>query len=218
MVTGDAALGRLSGFYIGFGDFGINLGLTILETCRDYRLNVERFVKHVQVLDFYSGAHFLELRRKRGFEPVVEGAKGSTINAEAARLSKCLTYRQLAELPYNIASGVGSYWPFSAYYARRNFSRIYVDLRESLEKEAGRRITDFNVFIYAASSGGGTGNGSAPEFARQFIRKEENLRAPHVLHMGVTVLPSEEKESRIGLAESNTMTFLGRFSNIVSAR
>ena len=217
MATGDAALGRLSGLYIGFGEFGINLGLTILETCRDYRLNVERFVKHVQVLDFYPGTHFLERRRRRGFEPVVEGAKGSTINAEAARLSKCLTYRQLAELP-SIASGVGSYWPLSAYYTRRNFSRIYVDLREGLEKEAGRKITDFNIFIYAASSGGGTGNGSAPEFARQFIRKldeEENLRAPHVLHMGVTVLPSEEKEPRIGLAESNTLTFLGRFSNIV---
>ena len=220
MVTGDAALGRLSGLYIGFGNFGLNLGLTILETCRDYRLNVERFVKHVQVLDFYPGAHFIELRRRRGFEPIVEGAEGSTVNAEAARLSKCLTYRQLvdtAELPYNIAAGVGSYWPLSAYHTRRNFPRIHVDLGESLEKEAGRKITDFNVFIYAASSGGGTGNGSAPQFASQFIRKldeEEKLRAPHVLHMGVTVLPFET-DPRIGLAEPNTLTFLGRFSDIV---
>ena len=179
MAAGDAALGRLSGLYIGFGNFGLNLGLTILETCRDYRLNVERFVKHVQVLDFYPGAHFIELRRRRGFEPIVEGAEGSTVNAEAARLSKCLTYRQLvdtAELPYNIAAGVGSYWPLSAYHARVNFPRIYVDLGESLEKEAGRRITDFNVFIYAASSGGGTGNGSAPEFASRFIKKIEGRR------------------------------------------
>jgi hypothetical protein len=220
MTAGDAALGRLSGFYIGFGNFGLNLGFTILETCRDFRLNIDRFVRHIQIFDFYPGAHFIELRRRRGFEPIIEGSGGSTVDAEAARLSKCLTYRQLAdpaELPYNIAAGVGSYWPLSAYHARRNFPRICTELGESLEKEAGRRITDFNVFIYAASSGGGTGNGSAPEFASQFIKeleRKEKLYTPHVLHMGVTVLPFKT-DPRIGLAESNTLTFLGRFSNIV---
>jgi len=220
MAAGDAALGRLSGFYLGFGNFGLNLGLTILENCRDFRLNVDRFVKHVQILDFYPGAHFIELRRRRGLEPIIESSEGVTLNNEAARLSKCLTYRQLVDpekLPYNIAAGVGSYWPLSAYHTRRGFPRIFTELKESLEKEAGRRISDFNLFIYAASSGGGTGNGSAPEFASQFIKEletTENLYAPHVFHMGVTVLPFMT-DPRIGLAEPNTLTFFGRFSNIV---
>jgi hypothetical protein len=46
------------------------------------------------------------------------------------------------------------------------------------------------------------------------LKEEEKLDAPYVFHMGVTVLPFET-DPRIGLAEPNTLTFLGRFSEIV---
>jgi len=220
MAGADTALGRLSSLYMGFGNFGLNLGLAIAKiVCKDFKLNPERFVKHVRVQDFYPGAHFLELLRRLGLGAPEEVAQGGTIDAEAVRCRNYLSYGPIAsaeELPYNIAAGVGSYWPLSAYHARRNFARLYSDLVNDLEHKAGRKVTDFNIFVYAASSGGGTGNGSAPEFAGLLIREleKEKLVAPHVLHLGVTVLPFKA-DPRIGLAEPNTLAFLGRFSKVV---
>jgi hypothetical protein len=221
MSEADTALGRLSGLYMGFGNFGLNLGVTIAKiVCRDFKLNPERFVKHIRVYDFYPDVVFSEKLKRMGLKGPKDIAEGETIDAEAVRCSNYLSYGLIAsaeELPYNIAAGVGSYWPLSAHHARKNFQRIYSELVNDLEQKAGRRITDFNVFIYAASSGGGTGNGSAPELASQLIsklEKEEKLAAPHVLHIGATVLPFET-DPRIGLAEPNTLTFFGRFSKVV---
>lgn len=220
MIGGDAALGRLSGLYMGFGNFGLNLGLSLARiVCKDFGLNAERFVKHVRVSDFYPGLHFEELRRRWGLSCSDRGAEGDIIDAEAHRCCNYLSYGEIAsseELPYNITAGVGSYWPLSAYHARKNFPSIYSKLVSDLEQKAGRRITDFNIFIYAASSGGGTGNGSAPELASLFIKEleKEKLYAPHVLHLGVTVLPFRA-DPRIGLAEPNALAFSGRFSKVV---
>lgn len=215
------AYGNLRGLLFGFGSFGTNLALHIGEIYRDYGIDSESYIAMAISFDYYLGKHWEKLLQDKGFKR--EESRDEEIDVEGVKIGSRLAYCPISErvkpnnLIFNISAGVGSFWPLSAHIVREGFDVLYEDeVKKDLEN-SGYSLGDFSLFIFATSSSGGTGNGSAPEFAPRFVgklEKEYNLKSPSVFPIGVTVLPFRD-DPRAGIAEPNSLTLIGRFSKSV---
>ena len=213
----------LTGFYFGFGEFGRRLAVEISNLYRSGReLDPYRMVGFLICYDFYPGVHFLQELEKLGLKEVTGDGK---LHLEASRIP-IPEYKQLSvERVESLDAGVGSFWPIASEAVKENFDRSeralrgdsrYADTLDFQKIEEMRKSMKPSVFIFAGSSAGGTGNGAAPEFAKNYLRwlRSQGLQAPHILPIGVTVLPFEH-DPRLHIAEPNALTHLARASEAV---
>ncbi|MEM3942660.1 MAG: hypothetical protein QXJ59_01135 [Thermofilaceae archaeon] len=211
----------VNGLYIGFGDFGTNLAISILKLyLEEKELNQRRseLISDLICYDFYPGVHFNRKLEINGLLP----RTGDTLYLESSRIP--IPQYKILPSPAgaSLDAGVGSFWPLAlesvlqardrSIRAAREAKDASVDDPLSLrDVERLRQTHTPSVFIFAASSAGGTGNGSCPEFANMYISylSKLGLSPPQVLPIAVTVLPFRN-DPRLKIAEPNAVTFLGR--------
>jgi len=211
----------VNGLYIGFGDFGANLAVSILKLYYEEKeLNQRRseLISDLVCYDFYPGVHFNRKLEINGLLPRI----GDTLYLESSRIP--IPQYKILPSPAgaSLDAGVGSFWPLALESVLQARDKSIRAAREA--KDAGvddplslrdieqlRQTHTPSVFIFAASSAGGTGNGSCPEYANTYINhlSKIGLSPPQILPIAVTVLPFRN-DPRLRIAEPNAVTFLGR--------
>lgn len=212
----------LTGFYFGFGEFGRKLAIDISNLYKSEKeLDPYKIIGFLMCYDFYPGVHFLQELEKLGLKEVAGDGK---IYLEASRIP-VPEYKQLSVRIESLDAGVGSFWPIASEAVKENFSKSegalggnnqYTDTLDLKNIEDRRMGMKPSFFIFAGSSAGGTGNGAAPEFAKNYLRwlESKGIKAPHILSIGVTVLPFEN-DPRLHIAEPNALMHLARASEAV---
>lgn len=176
----------------GVGEFGKNLGLALYK----YALHnpwCNKRLSHVFVCDLYPSEQWA---------PMLTELKELL---ETGRIDFSLNYHMIAQRGARVQAGVGKFWPLSANYATKYFDDYFNSLLGILER------TDISLYAIAGSSGGGTGCGVVPEWAKLSfpeIPKFYKVQGTQVFTPVVTVLPFEGEYFNI--SESNAATFLGR--------
>lgn len=206
--------------YIGFGEFGRRLAISITEMYINEKKLMESrtgTIKPLFCYDFYPETILLQELERHG---LVRITSDNVIIPEAERASGYIPVAHILPSPASIAvsAGVGSFWPLAARsvveHAGRSSSTLERDGDDPLgfrRIERARAQINHDVFIFAASCAGGTGNGSCPEFARLYLSSlsRRGIAPPRILPIAVTVLPFKN-DPRLHIAEPNTLTFLGR--------
>ncbi|MEZ0346245.1 MAG: hypothetical protein ABWK01_06825 [Infirmifilum sp.] len=211
----------LNGLYLGFGEFGRRLALELTKTYIEEKELVSDtggIIKPIVCFDLYPGVHFEQDLKREGLAAYREGGE---LYPESLRVP-LPEYKQLpSPTGITLDAGVGSFWPLAmesvlvnrqlSLKAVKSDEQAEVDPLRLRDVEGHRKSYGHSVLIFASSSAGGTGNGSAPEYARSYLRylDEIGVRPPRILPIGVTVLPFQN-DPRLGIAEPNAVTFLGR--------
>jgi len=190
----------LRALFTGVGEFGKRLGLSLYEFILNNR-GVDDKVSTILVCDLYTSDQWEKELEKRGFESGL---------LEANRIKTKLEYHMIVQPKPDVATiqaGVGKFWPLSARYAAEYYSMYEERVKKRLEMEGG----NISLFVIAGSSGGGTGCGTVPEWARLLfpqIPAMLGVQGTHVFTPTATVLPFRDEYH--GISELNAAAFLGR--------